>query len=351
MDSRRLSILVVDEDPGRRQSLAELATRAELDPSEAVSGLEALVKVQAHRPDLILADWDLPAWPGRRLLDSLRNEPTGYRPYVIALSAVTDEPAVARIIAAGAEDVIAKPALAPIVLARLRTAQRLLRLERINDRHLLQLQEYSEELNCSNLRLRELLAIDELTGLPNRRQALDAMRHAWSDASHRHSPLSCMSVEITGLGEINRTHGYERGDVVLKTLAAMLRSLASPGDVVCRIGGDEFLIICPGTPLAGLQASGRRLAATFEALTAEHPHCELRMGVAHYRPEVPTPQALINLAIEGKSHAKRYRLMRVVCMQENARSRTRDTTRPGRRAQNRLTENGVPTTGCLFAVV
>ena len=60
-----------------------------------------------------------------------------------------------------------------------------------------------------------------------------------------------MVIDADGFKTINDTFGHDAGDAVLKRLARELQHSVRSDDIVCRMGGDEFLIICPNTPLEG----------------------------------------------------------------------------------------------------
>jgi len=106
-------------------------------------------------------------------------------------------------------------------------------------------------LTDANQRLEDLANTDVLTGLPNRRSALRSFASEWDATIRNGTPLSCMMIDADGFKGINDTHGHDAGDLVLRALSTQLRHAVRTDDIVCRLGGDEFLIICPCTPLDG----------------------------------------------------------------------------------------------------
>ncbi len=108
-------------------------------------------------------------------------------------------------------------------------------------------------LFLTNLRLREALkreAIrDPLTGLFNRRYMEEALQREASRAERNTSSVGIMMVDVDHFKVFNDTHGHEAGDGVLQQLGALLQRSIRGGDIACRYGGEEFLLILPDTSL------------------------------------------------------------------------------------------------------
>lgn len=94
----------------------------------------------------------------------------------------------------------------------------------------------------------ELSVIDHLTGLYNRRHMLERLQ-VWMRRSGANSqPVSVVAFDIDHFKSINDKYGHEAGDQVLRAFAERLRTNIRPKDIVCRPGGEEFLVIMPETP-------------------------------------------------------------------------------------------------------
>ena len=111
--------------------------------------------------------------------------------------------------------------------------------------------ERTHALTDANQRLDELANTDALTRLPNRRYARRSFALEWETAVRDGAPLACLMIDADGFKVINDTYGHDAGDTVLRALAAQLQHAVRTDDIVCRLGGDEFLIICTRTPLSG----------------------------------------------------------------------------------------------------
>jgi diguanylate cyclase (GGDEF)-like protein len=90
---------------------------------------------------------------------------------------------------------------------------------------------------------------DDLTGVFNTRYLNKILIEEIARAEERYAPLTMLTIDIDDLKRVNYAHGHTVGNVVLKSVADVLRSAVRPGDFVFRTGGDEFSILLPGTDL------------------------------------------------------------------------------------------------------
>ena len=117
------------------------------------------------------------------------------------------------------------------------------------------------ELSTALERIRALATHDDLTGLANRRAALDRMR---SDLAVRGRPEPLMTLALMDLDHfksVNDGHGHAAGDAVLRRFADAGRSVVRQGDTLARWGGEEFLLVMPATDEAQAMAAMQRLRA------------------------------------------------------------------------------------------
>lgn len=112
-------------------------------------------------------------------------------------------------------------------------------------------EERTKQLLEANQRLEELSLTDALTSLPNRRSAMHHLHVCWTEAVQHRYPLVCIMIDADHFKVINDSCGHDAGDKVLIELAHELKYAFRSDDIVCRLGGDEFFVICPHTDLKG----------------------------------------------------------------------------------------------------
>lgn len=173
----------------------------------------------------------------------------------------------------------------------------------------IKVQERTRALTDANFQLEKIAMTDALTELPNRHYAISVLQKSWDAADGKVASLVCMMIDADHFKQINDNYGHESGDFVLQTLAWELKHSVRNDDIVCRLGGDEFLIICMDTPLEGAMY----LAKLVRKAVAE---IKVRAGMGVWKGSVSIgvavrdhtmdgPDALLKAADDGVYMAKR----------------------------------------------
>lgn len=103
-----------------------------------------------------------------------------------------------------------------------------------------------DRINSLQAKLREEAIRDSLTGLFNRRYIDEMLPIELSRSKRAGIPLTILLLDIDHFKNVNDTHGHQAGDVVLQAVANTLKTHVRAGDIVCRYGGEEFLLVFPG---------------------------------------------------------------------------------------------------------
>jgi diguanylate cyclase (GGDEF)-like protein len=125
-----------------------------------------------------------------------------------------------------------------------------------------------------------LAQFDELTGLPNRRQTLEVARAEFESARREGRPLTIGIIDLDHFKQINDRFGHAVGDFVLQEFAAIGRHAIREGDVLGRWGGEEFLVLLPGTTLDVALGVVERVRQAALHIKAEGVKTELRVSLS-----------------------------------------------------------------------
>jgi two-component system, cell cycle response regulator len=239
MDRRaaRPVLLIVEDDPSTRSALTELLGR-DWDVLVAEDGTEAVALIQAHVPDLVLADLAMPRLGGMGLLEVLQSDPRTREVPVIFLSGQSDPRTVVDCFSHGAADFIAKPGRPDELRVRLvhawTQARRVARLE-------------------------SLARTDALTGLHNFRAMQSKLDEEFARAARYAEPLAVLLVDLDNLKTLNDQFGHEAGNAALRAMGDVFREELREVDFAARYGGDEFVALLPHQTAAEATVVAERL--------------------------------------------------------------------------------------------
>jgi diguanylate cyclase (GGDEF)-like protein len=156
------------------------------------------------------------------------------------------------------------------------------------------------------------MVTDTLTGLFNRRKLDEVLSQECERASRTGAPLAVILADIDNFKSVNDLYGHQTGDQLLVAFATLLQQGVRKVDTVARWGGEEFMILCPDTDLAGactVAESIRSAVARYGFATVGRKTCSF--GVSEYRPG-DSPQAIIKRA-DGALYAAKHGGRNQVC--------------------------------------
>jgi len=156
------------------------------------------------------------------------------------------------------------------------------------------------ELESKNQLLSELNTIDGLTGARNRAYQDQLLATEWARAFRHKRPIAVLMVDIDHFKSINDTHGHQCGDAALRRVAQVTQAhLKRPSDVLCRYGGEEFMVILPETGAEGACALAESIRQALADTEIDTGGCVLRLtvsiGVASGVPQTADQQGISGL--------------------------------------------------------
>ena len=279
-----LRVLVVSQDADVLQSLADQLAAAGHVSSCARSREEALQKVLSDFPQALVLDGFSAGGEGDSLCRHLRQARLGQYLYVVALTASQGHEELSAVFDAGVDDFLVKPVHASVLTARLRAGLRVIGLQEQGQRDKEEMRRFAMELAVANRRLQHAAYEDSLTRLPNRRCALERLTQESARAARTGRNLACIVADLDHFKRVNDTYGHDAGDQVLQAIAELMRSTIRSSDLACRLGGEEFVILCPDADVNGARLCAERLCARVAAHRIRSGKAEIAvtisMGVA-----------------------------------------------------------------------
>lgn len=227
-------ILIVDDNKTNLVS-AKNAISDIYKITAVTSGAQALKFLEKNKPDLILLDINMPEMDGFEVMEVISNDTELRNIPIVFLTADNDADTESKCLEAGAMDFIAKP-FAPVVMRS--RISRILELEELRKSLSNRLDEKIKEV--SDIKSKSLQ--DALTGLWNRAYTEEKVGEMLKNGTKG----ALFMIDMDNFKAINDNYGHIAGDHTLKMFADTLRKYAYEEDVVCRIGGDEFMTFVVG---------------------------------------------------------------------------------------------------------
>lgn len=275
-----MRILVADDDKSIALYLQKILSDCGHVVVTAANGKEAQQQVVEFNPQIVISDWMMPEMDGIEFCKSLRSTREGRRVYFLILTAQEAEDQLVEAFEAGVDDYVVKPFSSKLIKARLRAGQRVIQLQEELTREREEVRRASTELAITNRRLQRLALTDSLTLLPNRRYGMDRLEQEWAASKRNGRPLCCMLIDLDHFKRINDSYGHDVGDLALKQAATTLKEFSRSQDLISRVGGEEFLVICPDTDIKAAIQYAERIRKTFEAVSFKVGNTDCKMTVS-----------------------------------------------------------------------
>src|SRR5271155_1892440 len=230
-------VLVVDDTPFNVKLLTAFLEYEDYVVSTAADGFDALAKIGADKPDIVLLDVMMPGLDGFETCRRIRADPATAHIPVVMVTALQDVDDLVRGFEAGADDFLTIPINSLALMARIRSQLRQKR--------------YYESLLEQSL-------IDPLTGAFNCRYLEANVPRLIARCRAAHKPIAVLMIDVDHFKRINDGYGHAAGNHVLKEIVNRITSVR-PSDLVARMGGEEFAVVMPETDLdAGHRIAERR---------------------------------------------------------------------------------------------
>jgi two-component system, cell cycle response regulator len=274
--SARGRLLLVDEQRSSSERILG-AVSAYHDVISTHEPSEALAMARDETIDLMIVSLGFGAFDGLRLASQARSHERTRNLPILLIADPEDRPKVLRGLELGVNDYLTRPIDRNELLARVQTNIR-------QKRH-------ADRLRQSVRQSIEMALYDALTGLNNRRSLERRLPAMIETARVRSAALTMMILDIDYFKRVNDTHGHDVGDLVLKGFAAQLQEIVRGGDLLCRLGGEEFVVVMPGvdaTQAARIAERARRTAESREFLidgAAGAVSITVSIGLAEWRDE------------------------------------------------------------------
>lgn len=241
-------LLVEDRASSANQTLTALRDLHHVEVE--TDAQEALFKSVAGSYDLFILSLGIQGFDALRLSSQIRSlERTRHLP-ILCFADMEDRARILRGLDLGVNDFLTRPIDRNELIARVRTQMRRKR--------------YVDKLRDNVQASIELAVVDSLTGLNNRRYFETHFSTLIEQAADRGRPLSMMILDIDHFKSVNDTYGHDAGDKVLKNFAERVRKVIRNADLLCRLGGEEFVVVMPGTGIEIAERVAERVRVAIE---------------------------------------------------------------------------------------
>lgn len=292
------SILIIDDDPALRKTLADILRVMGYETITASDGAEGLSLLRECKANVVLIDLGLPDMPGIDLLNRIKTDQPATEAIILTGNATLNSAIEAT--NSGAFSYLLKPYDIDQLLLQIRRAiEKQQAEEKVIER--------SRELEQANAELETLYEVtktsslqDPLTGLANRRALELQLEKSFEMAKRYAESFSVIMADIDHFKNYNDTHGHQAGDKLLIRIAEILTLETRSSDYAFRYGGEEFLIILTKTYRTNAHLVAEKLRAAVETKAG----ITISLGVASYEESMAGSEELVKMADAALYRAK-----------------------------------------------
>ena len=296
-------ILLVDDDQRSAKRVKESLQRdfsAAIEPNPE----DAIAKIIDAEFDLVIVSLNLKGSDGLRLCSTIRTlEQCRHLPIIIIVND-GDNTRLLKGLDLGVNDYIIRPIDKNELLARVRTQ--------------IARKRFADQLRARLEESVEMAITDSLTGLYNRRYMEKHMNMLVEESLANGINLSVLILDIDKFKLVNDKHGHDAGDMVLEQFATRLRRNVRGVDLICRLGGEEFVVIMPDTFLSNAVIVAERLRHSISSKPFSIGHTKAPLvitasvGISALEKSSDTPESVLKRADQALYAAKREGRNRVV---------------------------------------
>jgi diguanylate cyclase (GGDEF)-like protein len=269
MSNKEATILIVDDHLPNLDLIIDVLNEQGLQVHSATTGNTALNEIQAHPPDLILLDIEMPGMNGYEVCEYVKTNPETQDIPVIFISISDQVLDKVKAFSVGGADYITKPFQIEEMLARVQTHLAVRDLTKQLAKRNQELQKEIAKRKKYEQQLEEMARTDHLTKAHNRRSFFELAERELVHAKSSQQPISVVMMDIDRFKNVNDAHGHLIGDQVLINLVKLCQSKIREVDIFARMGGEEFAILMPNTTIEAAESAAERIRkVVFESFMA-----------------------------------------------------------------------------------
>ncbi len=258
-----MRILIAEDDPVSGKLLRRMLESWGHEVLTAEDGEEAWNIFRSQTVKFVIADWMMPGMDGVTLCRRIRSSDVSGYSYFILLTGKDKKEDIIAGLDAGADDYVIKPFERGELRVRVRAGERILELER-------ELNEQNETLSNLNIKLEELIRLDPLMDIGNRRHFYETVEKVHHQARRYANAYGIIMCDIDNFKAFNDIYGHLGGDGILRTVADAIRRSVRTSDQIFRYGGEEIVIVLPEQDMENTALVAEKIRANIEALDIQH---------------------------------------------------------------------------------